>query len=225
MIGTVLALTALASSVYGTIMGMIRNGIFTFTYFTTLSNVMVSISTLIWLLVRWQKRESLGFRGEHFFMAFHFVTAISISVTFLVYLLILAPTHRDGFIGAYQYNHYASTAAHLISPITSMLHYIYFDRKIIAKKYLTICSLSFPLAYLFYTLGLGKLGVRWGSKIMPYNFLNFDAACGWFGFRPDTIGSDSLGIGVAYVIVFLFFFFLLIGKGIFAWKSKSLRRV
>lgn len=55
----------------------------------------------------------------------------------------------------------------------------------------------------------------------PYNFLNFGAATGWFGYDLSKLGSESLGIGVAYMIIVLLLIF--IGIGFMYLKIKDIR--
>ena len=56
------------------------------------------------------------------------------------------------------------------------------------------------------------LGVRWyDTMTAPYNFLNYAAPTGWFGWDLSQMGSESLGIGVVYMIVVLLLIFIGIG--------------
>ena len=43
------------------------------------------------------------------------------------------------------------------------------------------------------------------------NFLNYAAPTGWFGWDLSQMGSESLGIGVVYMIVVLLLIFIGIG--------------
>ena len=45
----------------------------------------------------------------------------------------------------------------------------------------------------------------------PYNFLNYHAKTGWFGFDLSLLGWETLGIGVFYMLVFLSVLFIIIG--------------
>ena len=59
---------------------------------------------------------------------------------------------------------------------------------------------------------LAVLGVRWyDTMTAPYNFLNYNVPTGWFGWDLSQMGSESLGIGVVYMIVVLLFIFIGIG--------------
>ena len=67
------------------------------------------------------------------------------------------------------------------------------------------------LLYLFYLLILAFFGVRWNGMMAPYNFINYGAPTGWFGFDLSLMGFETLGIGVSYMIVILCFLILLVG--------------
>ena len=70
-----------------------------------------------------------------------------------------------------------------------------------------------PLSYVAVILVLSGLGVRWGNNMYaPYNFLNFGAKVGWFGFDLSTMGAESFGVGVFYMIAVLLLIFLGLGK-------------
>ena len=66
------------------------------------------------------------------------------------------------------------------------------------------------------------LGVRWGNMLAPYNFLNYGAKTGWFGFDLSIIGWESLGIGVIYMIIFLTLLFILLGR-LFLFIQNNLK--
>ena len=44
--------------------------------------------------------------------------------------------------------------------------------------------------------------------LAPYNFLNYGAPTGWFGFDLSLLGSKTLGIGTFYMIVVLLIIFI-----------------
>ncbi|MCR5748403.1 MAG: hypothetical protein K6G03_11905 [Lachnospiraceae bacterium] len=213
--GTVLCVIALVAAAYNLIASHFYSGILNITYFTALSNLMVLIVSAM---------ELMKFKTDKpWYKYFMFVTAVAITVTFLVYLLILAPTSSKGFIGAYQKAWCGSFTGHIVSPICYVIYFMLYDKNELNKKEITLGSIAFPTFYLIFSLILSALGVKWGRDIkmaMPYNFMNYDAPCGWFGIRPDTINSGTLGIGVAYMLVVLLILFLLVGKGLYALKKK-----
>ena len=54
----------------------------------------------------------------------------------------------------------------------------------------------------------------------PYNFLNYQAEIGWFGFNPSLLGEETIGIGVFYMIILLSVIFTLLGKVFLIIKTK-----
>ena len=66
-----------------------------------------------------------------------------------------------------------------------------------------------------------KLGVRWGTMHAPYNFLNYKAPTGWFGFDPNIRSWETLGIGVFYMLVILSIIFIIIGR-FFIWLKDKI---
>lgn len=73
-------------------------------------------------------------KQPEFLTALKFVMAVSIGVTFFVFMLLLAPTDAKGFIGAYQDNHYASLCEHFIAPVSSLIYYFVFDTGVSIRK-------------------------------------------------------------------------------------------
>ena len=57
-----------------------------------------------------------------------------------------------------------------------------------------------------------------------YNFLNYHAKTGWFGFDLSLLGWETLGIGVFYNILFLTIIFILIGL-LFIWIKNRRKNV
>ena len=173
-----------------------------FTFFTQLSNLYVGVLCLFELLTG-KRVPRLKFTG-----------AVSIAITFFVFLTVLGPVMPGGLLGAYAQDHYASLCLHLIIPAIALYDFL-------ANDYATCfwgrCDLAIsllpPVLYLVFILLLGKAGVRWGmgNMVAPYLFLNYQAPAGWFGFRPETFGFSTLGIGVAYCILVFLLLFLLMG--------------
>ena len=97
-----------------------------------------------------------------------------------------------------------------------MVVYVYilllFDRDYKAKKNHVFYAIIPPLIYVLFVVIAGSMGLRWGNMAAPYNFLNYKASTGWFGFDLSLLGWETLGIGVFYMIVFLSLLFIMIGK-------------
>ena len=137
---------------------------------------------------------------------------LSITLTCLVYMIILGPTSEDGLIGAYLHNYAGSLGVHLIGPVFAIADFLMFDKGFETKKIYAIYAVIPPLCYVAFVYILAALGVRWyDTMTAPYNFLNYAAPTGWFGWDLSQMGSESLGIGVVYMIVVLLLIFIGIG--------------
>ena len=165
-----------------------------------------------------------SFSGWMFFTYFtyivKFMATISITLTFLIYLLVLAPTDPRGFIGAYMGNGWGSLCVHFVCPVLAILDFCLFDYPYRSGKLHVLFSIVPPLCYVGGIVALAYMGVRWnGTMYAPYNFLNFGAKTGWFGFDLSQIGKETLGIGVAYMIAVLVIIFIGIGMAYLAIKN------
>ena len=171
-----------------------------FTFFTQLSNLYAAAVVLLQLLSG-QKHRVLKYTA-----------AVSIFITFLIYLLILAPMMPGGILAAYRQDHYASLFLHVITPGLTIADFFLNDADGVWERKHIFLALLPPSLYLLLILVLGKLGVRWGRGDMaaPYLFLNYEAPAGWFGFLPQTAGYTTLGIGVFYCIAAMLLLFMLV---------------
>lgn len=223
-----LKLVSICASVYG--MSMNWEGLFSLTYFTNLSNIALVcvLAVALWRLGRARACGSLDAEasaGHALWYRIKFVATLSIFVTFFLYTCFLAPTSSYGFLGAFTRNGGASFATHVVGPLCALADFFFFDRAFAPRPVELLYGVVPPLAYVGYVcvLSLG-FGVRWkGSMLAPYNFLNFGAETGWFGYNPGHISSTSLGIGVAYFIVVFALIFLAMAAGLLH-AMKALRK-
>ena len=171
-----------------------------FTFFTQLSNLYVAAVVLL-QLVSSRKHSVLKYTA-----------AVSIFITFLVYLLVLAPMMPGGILAAYGQDHCASLCLHLITPALTVADFFLHDADGTRERKHLFAALIPPCIYLIFILVLGKLGVRWGAQNMaaPYLFLNYAAPAGWFGYMPQTADYTTLGIGVFYCILAMLLLFILV---------------
>ena len=162
-----------------------------FTFFTQLSNLYAALIVLAQLTRRFQHKLRVA----------KYTATVSVLMTFLVYLTVLAPMYPGGMLAAYAQDHCASLALHIVSPLFCTADFIINDASAHPwKKSCLGLALLPPFAWLVLILILGQFGVRWHGMAAPYPFLNYAAPAGWFGFMPETAGTSSLGIGVFYAI-------------------------
>ena len=195
---------SLIASVYGLVFTI--DSIKSFTFFTTLSNVALDIVLAVFIVldvILLTKEKDYKSNGLYI---------LSITLTCLVYMIILGPTSENGLIGAYLNKYAGSLGVHLIGPVFAIADFLMFDKGFVAKKIYAIYAVIPPLCYVAFVYILAALGVRWyDTMTAPYNFLNYAAPTGWFGWDLSQMGSESLGIGVVYMIVVLLLIFIGIG--------------
>ncbi len=207
------------ASVYGLI--MTTDGLISFTYFTHLSNIFIDV-VLIWSLVL----EFSGKEKGNGFYVTKYTATVCITLTFLIYLFILAPVAPGGILHAYFKEGAGSFGVHFVGPVLAIADFLLYDFKMKSTWKHAAFALIPPIAYVAFVVVLAEVfGVRWGTIKAPYNFLNYGAECGWFGFVPNSIGVTTLGIGVAYMIVVLAIIFFLIGLGYLKLKDMRAKAV
>ena len=214
---------ALISSIYGIIKTYFSP--LSFTYFTTLSNIFVSIILFLFLI---KDICNLAFNKKIVFNNYLYVTkflaTISITLTFFVYLTILAPTIEGGIINSYLSNGAGSLCVHFITPLLAIIDFLLFDVDYKPNKHHSIYAIIPPLLYVLFVVIASSFGLRWGTMYAPYNFLNYGAVTGWFGFDLSYLGWETLGIGVFYMIILLSALFIVIGR-LFIWlRSRIVRK-
>ena len=184
-----------------------------FTYFTLLSNLFAAAVVLLQLLRG----------GTGALRLWKYLASVSITLTFLVYLLLLAPRMPGGFLAAYRQDHCASLCLHLITPLLTLADFLLHDTDYPWRRRHVLLSLIPPFAWLLMILLLGQLGLRWGDGSMtaPYPFLNYAAPAGWFGYRPETAGFTTLGIGVFYAVLLMIPLVLLLGALLLAAARRE----
>ena len=157
---------------------------------------------------------------------FKFMMTIAIAVTFTLYLCFLAPTNKLGFVGAYLTNGCSSLCVHAIAPLLAIVDFVLFDYRFRSSRAHIYFATIPPLAYVAYAAMLSEFaGVRWGVHAMraPYNFLNYGAPAGWFGFAPQTFNATTLGVGVAYLLIIFTLIFIGVGRVFLALKDARAR--
>ncbi len=210
--GIFIKAAAIAASVYGLI--ITYSDITSLTYFTNISNIFIDIALVIFLVgdcisLATGGRKDIRCNGLYIFK---FMMTICITLTFLIYMFVLAPTNERGFIKSYLNNHAGSLCVHFITPILALADFFLCDYRFRSKLYHAIFAVIPPLAYLAFVVILSNNGMRWNREMCaPYNFINFGAPTGWFGFDISQISSSTLGIGVFYMVVLLVIIFVALG--------------
>ena len=222
IIGIIIKLLLVISSVYGIIKTYFSP--LSFTYFTTLSNIFITLMVFIVLIKDiYYVITKKEIKYNNLIYIVKFLATISITLTFFVFLTILAPTLGGGILNAYLGNGAGSLFVHFITPILAVIDFLVFDDEYKPKKRHAIYAVIPPLLYVLFVVIASENGLRWGTMPAPYNFLNYKASTGWFGFDLSLIGWETLGIGVFYMLVILSVIFILIGMA-FLYIRKRINK-
>lgn len=203
---------AIIVSIYG--MSKLITGPIMFTYFTIISNIFIVMMLMISLIkdcinILFNKNIVL----PNYIYTLKYLATVYIAVTFLNYLLVIAPTNREGFINSYLENGAGSFCVHIITPILAIIDFIKYDNLYKSEKKHTLLVTIFPTIYFVGIMIASFSGVMWENDMcVPYNFLNYKSSTGWFGFDLTQIGDKSIGIGVAYMAIISIFIYIGGGK-------------
>lgn len=213
-ISVLIKIIALIASIYGMLQSL--DGWLFLTFFTNLSNIFIDIMLFIFIIYDLKKAKYIP-QGMYLIK---FMATISITLTFFVYMLLLAPTNNYGFIGAYLNNGAGSLCVHFITPVLSIIDFFLYSESYIPSEKHVYYSVIPPLVYVGFIIVLGQVfHIRWyGDMLAPYNFLNYGASTGWFSFNLSLLSSKTLGIGTFYMIIILLIIF--IGLGTLFLKLK-----
>lgn len=216
LLAIIVKMTVIIVSLYG--MMKSYSGAMFFTYFTNLSNIFIDAVLLVFLIALLKKQKV-----SQIMYIIKFMATISITLTCFVYMLLLAPTNEAGFLGAYLNNGAGSFCVHLLAPVLAIADFLYFDCDYQSSQKHVFYAIVPPLVYVGYIVILGQcFHIRWNDVMLaPYNFLNYGASTGWFGFDLSLLGSTTLGIGSFYMIIVLIFIFVGLGSLFLKLKRKG----
>ena len=166
--------------------GSIPRVIDNLSYFTIWSNILVAITTT--MIYRNMNRSSQSLK------VMRLSSLMMITVTMLVYILILAPDANPQ-----SWNVYTNLLLHYITPPVTILVWLFFGpRKWISWK-IIFSALLIPITYIVYTFARGAVFGKY-----PYGFVNV-VELGYVG--------ALIGTGVVLVLgLFIFLIYFIIDK-------------
>ncbi|MDR2108185.1 MAG: Pr6Pr family membrane protein [Coriobacteriales bacterium] len=137
-----------------------------------------------------------------YFERLSLAAALAISVTLLVFWLILAPTAADpGFLLSY-----ANLQIHLFAPLLMIVDYLLFAQPGKMKRHDPWLFALIPVYYFAQAMVLGFSGFVYGSPLgagtrFPYFFLDFDLIGGWvFAY---SFGILAFFLGLSYLLLWV----------------------
>lgn len=182
----------------------------TLSYYTIQSNLLVAVlfGLLAWFDFKhapWEDAWSRIFTG---------MFTVGITVTMLVYHVLLAPTIAPG--GDYVVNGLPDLFVHTITPALTLIHWFVYSKKGAMKATDPLFVLLQPIDYVLYLVIYNALGGRftWGNTVSryPYFFLNLDT----FGLEGVLMWSAM--ILLLYLVLGFLLYFL---DGLFLYFEQK----
>lgn len=192
----------------------------TFNFFTVQSNVWMLIISLVFavfIIGNVLTKKQVKVPNWLYHIKFMCVTAITL--TFLVFSLMLTPSMIAGGNGSYLTS-VSNICCHNLVPILSIIDYFVFDTEHRSNKLTFILSAILPIYYLAFALIGSVTGVNFGSTTskVPYFFMDYEAN-GWF-----TVSNGFFGLGVFWWIVILVVVVLAYSAAFIAIKNHIAKR-
>lgn len=157
-------------------------------YFTNQSNIWIAFALLGLLILEWKNADKSS-RVYRFFYGAKFVFTVAISLTAIVFFVVLAPGAGD----RYPVWTLSNMLVHAVTPALAIADFFVEKDGVVFGKRAYFLSAIPPLYYLVFCSVLYSLGVDFGrGDPFPYFFLNFGSPAGMFGSSsefPYIIGS------------------------------------
>lgn len=207
----IMKIVVVVGAIAGTVMSAIGSrdsfmgGKVVFMYFTTQSNLLVALISILGLVFMFCKKS-----GGRIEQIVKIMGASAISLTCFVYCFLLAPTIGEE---AWKLNNFLT---HVLVPSCFVTDFFMSDNRAEYKREDSVWTLVLPLLYVAYA-GIGyACGWHFSSEhTYPYFFLNWGSKAGAFGFI-----NEAPYFGCAWWILILLVFMLLIGIGYIAIANK-----
>lgn len=164
-----------------------------FLYFTIQSNLAVVAIAAIFSCLHY--REFIK-AVTGFWLSVKFSLTVAITITFLVFFILLTPTLPASYLLSYD-----NFSVHLLVPLLAILDFFLFDHEIDLKVWKPLLGLAMPLYYLVFALVLSAFRVDFHGERAPYFFLNYEKL-GW------TVERGQMGVAF-WILVLCAFFTLL----------------
>lgn len=189
-------------------------------YFTIQSNIWILGVSLIMCCFDWQHRKI-----PEIIFTVKFIFTVSITLTGIVYNLILAPQYGMLFGSFWRAYSVSVVLLHVVVPVLSVISFLYFDN-VNSSKGLPLAGCVMPLLYFAGVMLLSLNGrseglfegMGGGSTRFPYFFMDYETN-GWFTF------SGNIGeLGVFYWIAVGLLLTFALSAGLLWLKKKCLHR-
>lgn len=217
--GRILKSISIISAIYSITAAMLLRDM-VLTYFTYLSVLAIGIVMALFLIL-----DITGKKPAYWMYVVKYIFTLCAFVTFLLFNTLLGPVQEGGLIAAWSNYCWGSFFSHVVAPLAAVADFFISNREYKPKLREAPLAIIPLLLYVAYVMILSSRGVIWYSLNndplpVPYNFLNYKAPCGWFGFDLGHISGVTLGVGVGYFIIVMSIIFTLIGILMLYIKGK-----
>lgn len=168
-------------------------------YYTVLSNFLC----LIWLstqLVKQLRTVNSGPRAYAYWNPrFGAAVMMAITVTMLVYVVLLAPNNFDQ-AGNYQAYTLTDSLIHVITPVLTIVDWFAFAPKGTLPWYAPLTWCIMPMIYLAFALTASVAGVRFDGNLVPYDFLDYgELGAGGVAVQVLILVAEFVVLGYVYL--------------------------
>lgn len=170
--------------------GFMNSG--TFLYYTVQSNILAMLTSMVLIVFEWHSLK--GYEVPNAVQFFRLLSAVAITLTFLVFSLMLTPQMIIEGNGAYLRSP-GNIFVHNLVPVCAILDWCLFGSAAKLRKVDSLCGMVPAFAYVCFAYICVARGIRFSDNVFPYFFLDYKTY-GWF-----RIGNG--GIGVIYWIIIL----------------------
>lgn len=185
-----------------------------FYYYTIQSNIVILIISLIFIII-----NIFNIHINNLLYCIKYIGTIGITVTFIVFLLLLTPQIMITGKVSYLFT-LDNITLHFISPLLSITSFIYYD-KIYYKKTTYLMSVIMPICYMGFIyinslLNSKPLFQNFNGTLTKYPYFFFDYETnGWF-----SITTNIFKLGSFYWIIILSIVVILLGKFLLFLNKK-----
>lgn len=185
-----------------------------FLYYTMQSNLLAMFAAAVSLVFEVRQRKSIPIPKA--IELLRLINVIAITLTFLVFSLMLAPKMIMDGSGSYLLSP-GNLFVHNLVPICAILDWCLYGTVKRLKPGSAFYGMLPALAYVCFVYVCVGCGITFSGNTVPYFFLDYQAY-GWF-----QIGSD--GIGVVYWIVLLAGILIGLGYGFMAIARRERKSI
>lgn len=170
--------------------GFMNSG--TFLYYTVQSNILAMLTAVVMVIFEYRKLK--GFEIPKAIQSLRLLSAIAITLTFLVFSIMLTPQMIAEGNGAYLTSP-GNVFVHNLTPICAIVDWLVFGSAKKMRKSNAYCGMIPAIIYVIFAYICVACGIRFSGNVVPYFFLDFQTY-GWFAIKNG-------GIGVIYWIIIL----------------------